>query len=250
VPALDATPVQLTRAVAVRMFGTQGAVLTNNLIATMSGNHLFGVRLEGAAATLTNNTIDVDLKPWTDFGCPVYLARFGIYGVDAGRSSDWVNNVVLIRQLDDPACGGIKPNDDQAAMWFVAAGGAGIVPAMRVRNNVLFMAGDDLGTGGEPDYVVVASDDYGGAPTILGAWPAVEINAMPVVGEIGDNAVADPLMIDGSTGDWQRVKNELHLDPASPCVDAGLDGPAPEHDYFGRPRPAGSAVDVGHEELP
>ena len=250
VPALDAAPVQLSRAMAVRLLGTQDALLTNNLIATMSGNHLYGIWLEGASASLINNTIDVDLKLWNDFPCPVYLARFGIYGVDAAGGSDWVNNAIRIRQLDDPICGGVKPNDDQAALWFVAAGGAGLVPVDRMRNNVLFMEGDDLGSSDAPDYAVVASDHYDGAPSLLGAWPAAAVNALAGVSDIGDNAVADPILIDGSTGGWERVKNELHLGAASPCIDAGLTPAAPDHDYFGRARPAGAAADIGCEEAP
>ena len=132
-------------------------------------------------------------------------------------------------------------------MWFVVIGGAGQVPATTARNNVMYLEGDDLGTTDTPDYVLVASDHYDGAPSVMGAWAADAINALDGVADIGDNAVADPQLIDGSTGGWQRVKNELHLGPSSPCVDAGLTAAAPRDDFFGNARPAGLAADVGHE---
>ena len=55
------------------------------------------------------------------------------------------------------------------------------------------------------------------------------------------NISTDPLLIDDSGGSVQ-------LRPGSPCVDAGIADGAPTTDILGRPRPAGTGVDMGAYE--
>ena len=60
----------------------------------------------------------------------------------------------------------------------------------------------------------------------------------PGVHDIG----ADPLFADV----------ELHLDPASPCIDAADDAPAPDDDLENVPRPQdgdGDAIAISHRHL-
>ena len=58
---------------------------------------------------------------------------------------------------------------------------------------------------------------------------------------VGGNISADPLFLDAASGD-------LHLDPLSPCIDAGDPATALTEDLDGNPRPAGSGYDMGAYE--
>jgi len=57
---------------------------------------------------------------------------------------------------------------------------------------------------------------------------------------------SDPLFVDVS--DSSPVNWDLHLQPSSPCIDAGTSNGAPDHDIDGDPRPQGAGYDMGADE--
>ncbi len=56
------------------------------------------------------------------------------------------------------------------------------------------------------------------------------------------NIQNDPRFVAPATGDF-------HIQPTSPCVDRGTAMTAPSIDFDGDPRPAGSGIDIGADEL-
>jgi len=56
-----------------------------------------------------------------------------------------------------------------------------------------------------------------------------------------DDISADPLFVNAAVGDF-------HLRSDSPCIDAGTNVGAPDHDFEGDPRPDGCFVDIGADE--
>ena len=57
------------------------------------------------------------------------------------------------------------------------------------------------------------------------------------------NLAVDPKLTNLNEGDFT-------LASGSPAIDSGLAAEAPDHDFFGAPRPSGAGVDIGPHELP
>ncbi|MBC8263949.1 MAG: fibronectin type III domain-containing protein [Anaerolineales bacterium] len=66
----------------------------------------------------------------------------------------------------------------------------------------------------------------------------------------GHNMDADPLFVDSDGADDipGTLDDDLHLQPGSPCIDAGTSVGAPSTDFEGDPRPWGLGVDMGADE--
>jgi uncharacterized repeat protein (TIGR01451 family) len=99
-----------------------------------------------------------------------------------------------------------------------------------IRNNIIinnhaYIPGSGIynAKGVSPDYNDIWNNDTGGTP------PGTH------------NLSADPLLVDPANGDF-------HLEPGSPCIDAGDPDHHPETDFEGDLRPMGAAPDIGVDE--
>ncbi|MBC8422446.1 MAG: right-handed parallel beta-helix repeat-containing protein, partial [Chloroflexi bacterium] len=93
---------------------------------------------------------------------------------------------------------------------------------LRITNSIIYNNGHSLWSSDAGTVQVAYSDVEGG-------WPGT------------GNIDADPRFVDPASGDY-------HLQPGSPCIDAGTSAGAPDHDFEGDPRPMGAGVDMGADE--
>jgi predicted GH43/DUF377 family glycosyl hydrolase len=138
---------------------------------------------------------------------------------NSGRSAIHANDAAMtltnVTIADNGSDGGLWLNNSHAT----------------IRNSIVWEEqGQDIGVDGSGSYTITYSN--------------VEDSVLTGAGNIS----ADPLFEDAANGDY-------HLQLSSPCVDAGTNTNAPDHDWEGDPRPIdgnldGSAItDMGADEL-
>ena len=141
-------------------------------------------------------------------------------GISLSYSSSAIINNIITRNSGDHGggifCGSSSPTIANNTITWNDAGstGSGIScwrdSYLKIINTIVWNANDEVYVAPSSDINITYSD-------VKGGWP----------GE--GNIDADPLFVDPDNGDY-------HLQPGSPCIDAGTPLGAPDDDIEGNPR--------------
>ncbi len=216
-------------------------LLANNVLAATKGNYLVALRQRGGGGVLAvNNTLDADLilAPTDPPPLPGSIRKWPVWAEAIDSSGLALQNNIIYTHRDDP----YDWVSERLVLRETVASGTSSRLAL-LKNNLMFIEGDDLADASAPTYVRVSdagsSAEY--APTAL--------NAIVGVGSSGANFAAQPGLIE-YTEPWQ--KSLMRLTSGSAAVNAGSGGasvPSEDIDGDARPDATSGVVDIGHDEL-
>ncbi len=210
----------------------------NNLLATISGQLMAGLRMGGfGALQVVNNTIDIDWVATASGPTPPpnSVQKLGVWAQLIEPDTLWlVNNLIYLHvdTYDDPSARlGLRDEVPD-----ISAGSS----LAQLSHNLLYVEGDDLATPG-PTYVRVIED--GETPL---DFNANQLNAVTGVTTIDGNLAALPVLVEPAA---PAERTGTRLGAGSAAIDQGLAAGAPETDIDGDARPQGAGVDIGADEL-
>lgn len=218
--------------------GAGGAILVDEWgIATVVENGIYYNRADGGAgvfvrlgtATIANNTISQNTA--SDGG--------GVF-VDNGTTVIANNAITANSAIGASAISASGPttiaNDTITANSSTNPGGGAVCVdgAATIENTIVAFNTSGVGTWSS-DALTLRNNDVFGNIAFNYSWQEQPIGT-------NGNISVDPLL--------NNIYHDVHIQPNSPCVDAGDDSavsPA-DHDAYGRPRIQGAHVDIGSDE--
>ncbi len=135
----------------------------------------------------------------------------GFYGIESG----WRENIQIINNIFDVGWWAF-------ALWVEEAG---IYHDLVIRNNIIYGGKGGIRTSGgfQPSYEMTIDHNF----------------FMCYSEHYGNNYLTgDPKFVN-------RAEHDYHLQPNSPCIDAGYNAEFPSEDYDGIKRPQGNSIDIG-----
>jgi len=224
-----------TSCVGADMQGSRDAVLTNNILASLSANVNVAVRFSGGSSLdLVNNLLDADFIMMGPPPDPEEVFKYALLvdeiGVDALRAH---NNIIYVRE-DDP-----YDNPDELLPLRELVDGSTVSSIEAFTHNLLYIEGDLLSTTSTPMYARVIDITAGRVD-----YTPLGINMINGIADNNNNLVDLPGLLEPAD---QMEKDLIRLDPTSAAVNNGRDNVAPDHDIDGDPRT--EQVDIGHDEI-
>ena len=252
------TPGQWGQPVVKFVEGSDGSVLDGFTVRNGEAEHGSGVLVDGAEAMIRNCTVVSNTAQYDGGGiglidthatvaASVILSNT-VRGDGGGGGGILVDSAIVTLTNNVIAFNkglGMAWDGDGVAVW-------GDYSDARIINNTI-VSNSAEGIQANQGTVLARNniiyDNEGGIHSYLGgATVSSDHNAFwdngwdyagvtPGPGDIS----ADPLFVNAAAEDF-------HLQPGSPCIDAGTNVGAPDHDFEGDPRPDGGFVDIGADE--